>query len=319
VDDNARALILMHRLPGPVDEERAKLTSIYAAFVAHAWNADTRRFRNFMSYERQWLEARGSEDSVGRATWAVAITAAIAADSGQRRWAASLMGEILEQDAEVGSPRANAFVVLGLSAMVEAGCQVKRIRERLRAKADRLAALLRSNTERGAPWFETYLSYDNARLPEALIRAGAALQDSRMAAEGLAALSWLCTRQTSPLGHFLPVATVDFGRPLDAKTLFDQQPVEAAATIDACQAAWAATGDRRWVEEAERAFAWFLGANTGAAPLATADGDCFDGLTWAGVNENQGAESVLSLQLSICAMHAMAGAGGSRLKTVADA
>jgi hypothetical protein len=140
-----------------------------------------------------------------------------------------------------------------------------------------------------------------------------------MVAEGIGALAWLCERQTGALGHFLPVATLDFGRPLESKTLFDQQPLEAAATIDACQAAWAATADRRWVDEAERAFAWFLGANTASAPLATADGDCFDGLTWAGVNENQGAESVLSLQLSICALHAMAGAGGFRLKTVGDA
>ena len=318
VDDNARALILMHRLPGPVDAERVMLTSIYAAFVAHAWNEDTKQFRNFMSYERRWLEARGSDDSIGRATWAVAITAAVAADPGQRRWAGSLMTQILDDAPEIASPRANAFIILGLSAMVQAGCDTKGLTEALRAKADGLAALLHGAADRGLPWFEAYLSYDNARLPEALIRAGLALEDQAMIAEGLKALGWLCERQTGPLGHFLPVATGDFGRPLGAKTLFDQQPVEATATIDACQAAWAATADRRWVEEAERAFAWFLGANTAAAPLAAADGDCFDGLTWAGTNENQGAESVLSLQLSICALHAMAGAGGSRLKTVGD-
>jgi hypothetical protein len=115
------------------------------------------------------------------------------------------------------------------------------------------------------------------------------------------------------------VATADFGRPLDAKSLFDQQPVEAAATLDACEAAWALTGDLRWIEEAERAYSWFLGANTLGAPLATATGDCFDGLTWAGPNANLGAESVLSLQLAICAMRKLTGSGGSRLKTVIDA
>jgi glycosyltransferase involved in cell wall biosynthesis len=320
VDDNARALILMHRLPGAVDAERGTLTSIYAAFVAHAWNEQEGRFRNFMSYDREWLEERGSEDSTGRGIWAVAITAALAADPSHRRWAASLMGQILEHVDEIASPRANAFIVLGLCAMVEAGCGGSRIRAIVRAKAGRLAAMLkRGGGQADATWFEGYLSYDNARLPEALIRAGAVLDDHEMVAGGVASLAWLCGRQTGATGHFLPVATTDFGRPLDSRNLFDQQPVEATATIDACEAAWRATGDRRWIEEAERACAWFFGANTLGVPLATADGDCFDGLTWAGANENQGAESVLSLQLAICAMRKLTEAGGSRLKTVGDA
>jgi glycosyltransferase involved in cell wall biosynthesis len=319
VDDNARALILMHRLPGPVDAERAALTSIYAAFLAHAWNDDEGWFRNFMSFERTWLESRGSEDSHGRSVWAVATTAVRAADPGQRRWAASLIGRIFEVAHNVASPRANAFIVLGLSAMVEEGLGGDRICSLLRAKAEDLAALFRSNTDQDFPWFESYLSYDNARLAEALIRAGAALGVAAMVADGLDALMWLCNRQTGPLGHFQPVATIDFGRPLDAKNLFDQQPVEAAATIDACEAAWMATGDPKWFEEAQRAFAWLLGENSLGASLTTGDGDCFDGLTWASVNENQGAESVLSLQLSSCAMGKLTAAAGSRLKTACDA
>ena len=114
------------------------------------------------------------------------------------------------------------------------------------------------------------------------------------------------------------MATVDFGRPLEAKSLFDQQPVEATAMIDACEAAWNATRDRRWIEEAERAYAWFFGANTLGVKLATGDGDCFDGLTWAGANENQGAESVLAIQLSACMLQKLTGAGGARLKTAGD-
>jgi glycosyltransferase involved in cell wall biosynthesis len=315
VDDNARALILMHRLPGPVDAERADLTSTYAAFLAHAWNDDEKRFRNFLSFERTWLEPRGSEDSHGRSVWAVATTAVQAADPGQRRWAASLTKRIFEADDEVSSPRAIAFIVLGLSALVEAGFGGGGpIRRLLVAKADRLARLFRRNTDDGCPWFEPFLAYDNARLPEALIRSGLALDVAGMVSAGVEALEWLCSRQTGPRGCFQPVATVDFGRSLAARNLFDQQPVEAAATIDACQAAWMATGDQRWIEEAQRAYAWFLGGNTLATPLTTGDGDCFDGLTWAGVNENQGAESVLSLQLATCALHTLTEAAASRLK-----
>jgi hypothetical protein len=319
VDDNARALMLMHQLPGEPDAERQRLTSTYAAFVAHAWNEDEGLFRNFMSYERQWLEASGSEDSSGRAIWSVAVTAAKAADPSHRRWGASLMDCILPHLPRISSPRANAFILLGLCAILEVAPTNRAVRSLIRAKADGLAVMLGTAANGAAPWFEVYLSYDNARLPAALIRAGGLLGDAAMVAAGLSALRWLCRRQTDVQGRFLPVSTVDFGRGLDAKNLFDQQPVEAVATIDACDAAWRATGDEHWIDEAERAYAWFFGANTLGAALATADGDCFDGLTWAGVNENCGAESVLSLQSAICTIRTLTQARTSRLKTVGDA
>jgi hypothetical protein len=203
--------------------------------------------------------------------------------------------------------------------MIDSGLSDERVRTLVRSKSDGLAAMLRLNTEQDKLWFEDYLSYDNARMPEALIRAGGALGDPALVADGVKALTWLCCRQTGPAGHFMPVATADFGRRLQSKTLFDQQPVEAAATIDACEAAWTATGERRWVDEAERAYAWFFGANSLGVSLFVAEGDCFDGLTWAGVNENRGAESVLALQLSICTIRKLTDFGASRVKTVGDA
>ncbi len=318
VDDNARALILMHRLPGAPDAERRSLTVTYAAFLAHAWNEHEGCFRNFMSYERAWLEARGSQDSTGRSIWAVATTAALAADSSQRRWAAALMDHILRRTDDITSARANAFILLGLTTMRDAGWGEDHLRSAVEGRAEALVAMLRARRQRSLPWFEDHLSYDNARLAEAVIRAGVALGDTQMTADGVEALDWLCRRQTDAMGNFLPVATVDFGRPLEAKSLFDQQPVEVAATVDACDAAWTATGDRRWIEEAERAYAWFFGANTLGVSLAIADGDSFDGLTWAGANENQGAESVLALQLSACVLQKLTGTGGARLKTALD-
>lgn len=318
VDDNARALILMHRLPASADAERRALTSTYAAFVAHAWNDDEGCFRNFMSYERGWLEAKGSEDSTGRGIWAVATTAAKAGDPSERRWAASLIERILPHLDDIHSVRANAFIALGLTVLMEAGWGEDHLRDALRAKAEALVVLPRRRKAAGHPWFEPSLSYDNARLPEALIRSGLVLDDAGMIEDGLETLDWLCRRQTDPMGNFLPVATADFGRPLEAKNLFDQQPVEAAATVDACEAAWTATNDRRWLEEAERAYAWFFGANTLGVRLATGEGDCFDGLTWAGPNENQGAESVLALQLATCTMHRLTSVGDTRFKPTAD-
>jgi hypothetical protein len=301
VDDNARALLLMHRLPGPVTPERRRLTRIYAAFVQHAWNSNRGRFRNFMSYERVWLEEAGSEDSTGRAFWSVADTLAYAADPALRRWAESLVGEILPYLTELTSPRAIAFALLGLSELVEAGFGGEDL---LELASDMLAVLKRllacCEAEQG-PWFEMSLAYDNARLPEAMIRTGAALADRQAVAAGLRTLKWLRARQTSKEGLFVPVATGDLGLPLDARTLYDQQPIEAAAMADACEAAFRVTQDTQWSEACVHALAWYFGGNTLGSQIAQPFGDCFDGLTWKGPNENMGAESVLSLQLAICA------------------
>jgi glycosyltransferase involved in cell wall biosynthesis len=312
VDDNARALLLMHRLPGPADAERERLTRIFAAFVQHAWNPDRGRFRNFMSYDREWLETAGSEDSTGRALWSVAETVASSKTPGLRRWADSLAHNALGHLGSITAPRAIAFILLGLAALIEACWGGEAVTRLAHAKLGVLRDALGARARADQPWFEASLAYDNARLPEAMIRAGKALGDDEAVAAGLRALDWLCRHQTSDQGLFLPVATADIGLPLTARTQFDQQPVEAAATVDACIAALAVSGDARWSVEAERAYAWFFGANTLGAMIANPPGDCFDGLTWRGPNENMGAESVLSLQLAACALVGATGADATK-------
>ena len=318
VDDNARALILMHRLPGAPDEARRSLATTYAAFVQHAWSEADQGFRNFMGYDRSWLESRGSEDSNARAFWSVAVTAASAAAPDHRRWAQALLPRLLPAMNRLSAPRADAFVAIGLAEVAAAGLASQAMREMLRLKAERLAALLDARAEAGEPWFEPYLSYDNARLPEALIRAGAALGDLRLTLLGYESLLWLCRKQTAHSGCFRPVPTEDFGRPLEAGGLFDQQPLEAWATVDACHAALETGGDEVFRLEAERAFDWYFGRNDlGVSLLDAGEGECFDGLTWAGANQNQGAESVLAFQLATCTFAALTRGGRSRL-TVGD-
>ena len=322
VDDNARALILMHRWPAGRDEaERKALTTVYAAFVQYAWNDDEGAFRNFMGYDREWLEDKGSEDSIGRSFWSVAVTAAEAPHLEHRRWATHLLGRILPQMGRLGSPRTAAFVVLGLCALADASLADPAQMTLLRAKARSLVELHDIHRAGGHDWFESYLSYDNARLPEALLRAGRTLKDDGLVRCGLVTLERLCAWQTSPAGLFRPVATCAFGEPAGAPGRFDQQPLEAVATIDACAAAVAAGASRRrWVAEGERAYDWYFGANDLGASLADAgEGECFDGLTWTGPNLNQGAESVLSLQMAICAWRALTSTARTRLKTAADA
>jgi glycosyltransferase involved in cell wall biosynthesis len=302
LDDAARALILACDVTGlgPDVRDAEQLAWTCAAFVAHAWNPDLGCFRNFMSFERRWLEEQGSDDSFGRAIWAIGSATAGAPREEQRRWALALLGDVARHLSVFPAPRTNAYALLGLTRAAGLGGRQALIRP----MAERLLAHLDANSQADWPWFEAALSYDNGRLPEALIRAGLVLGDKTMAARGVAALEWLTAMQTAPSGCFRPVGTQTFGRPHTQPAAFDQQPLEAAATVDACAAAFESTGDVRWVAEARRAFAWFLGGNDLGVSLANlSDGGCFDGLGPDGPNYNQGAESVLALQMASCTLH----------------
>ena len=303
IDDNARALMLMSAIPDLDDERRDKWTTIYASFVQYAWNPDERRFRNFMNFDRTWCEDVGSEDSNGRAIWALGVTARDAKDAKHRDWAMRFYDEVASLAFDLGSLRAQAFAMLGAAAMLEARPGHDLSLSILQRFPDDHLALLAEARRPEWQWFEIVLAYDNARLPEALIRAGAALGRDDLVECGLATLDWIVSKQTSPEGAFRAVGTETFHRPYAQPLQFDQQPLEAQATVDACLAAHAATGDDKWAREAEKAYAWYLGGNDLGLPLATvADGGCFDGLMPTGLNRNQGAESILALQLATCAI-----------------
>ncbi|NLS27868.1 D-inositol-3-phosphate glycosyltransferase [Sphingomonas sp. S2M10] len=306
IDDNARALILMSKIDEVDEAVRDRWTAIYGGFVQHAWNPDKRKFRNFMNFDRSWCEDEGSEDSNGRAIWALGVTARDARAQKHRDWASVLFDETASIAFDLGSPRAHAFAMLGAAAMAEAHPGHALSREILTRFGDELVALLESARRPEWSWFEIVLAYDNARLPEALLRAGQVLGRRDFVDTGLETLAWIVERQTSPEGRFRAVGTESFGREYAEPLPFDQQPLEAQATIDACLAAHEATGDVRWSEEAMRAYRWYLGANDLDTPLASvADGGCFDGLMPTGLNRNQGAESILALQLANCAISAL--------------
>lgn len=304
VDDNARALLLASSLAakgrGVLPE---RMTSAFSSFVQHAWNPDLKRFRNFMSFDRRWLEPQGSEDSHGRTLWALGIASRDDASIPRRQWAGNLFLDALSPVESFTSPRAWTFALLGLDAF----CAVRpdddfaaQLRLRL---ASRLIALLRQVETPEWVWFEEGLSYDNARFCEALIRCGRSTGVAGYIVEGLRALDWLMARQTSRAGLFRPVGTTGFKEVRMAPRAFDQQPVEVAATIAACVIAWRTTGDQRWQADAARAFAWFLGANDLDQPLVdVTTGSCKDGLHPDRVNENCGGESVVSYLLGLIDM-----------------
>ncbi len=300
-DDNARALLFSSLLASFGEVQLPNSTTArFAAFIQHAWNPSTRRFRNFMSYDRRWLEEQGSEDSHGRALWALAECARKDIDPSRRRWAAALFNTALPVVEEFSAPRAWAFSLLGLDAyctLVGGNVLANRLRGSL---ADRLMSLIAVTQTRDWIWFEDLLAYDNARLPQALIQTGLTTHTPSYIEVGLRSLRWLNSLQTTSSGYFRPVGTKSFGRLRQKPEAFDQQPVEASATISACLAAWRADDGAEWPLEALRAFEWFLGEND--LHTATTDpetGSCSDGLHPDRSNENKGAESVLSYLLSL--------------------
>ena len=317
IDDNARALILMSAMDDLDEVTRDKWTTVYASFVQYAWNPDKRRFRNFMNFDRTWCEETGSEDSNGRALWALGVTARDARSRKHRDWAKMMFDTTASLALELGSPRAQSFAMLGAAAMLEASPGHQLAHSILARFPDEHMTLLDTARRPDWVWFEVVLAYDNARLPEALIRAGQALGRSDVVATGLETLAWIIEQQKSPEGRFRAVGSESFGRPYAPPLPFDQQPLEAQATVEACCAAYAATGDERWQVEAERAYGWYLGHNDLDLPLASVqDGGCFDGLMPTGLNRNQGAESILALQLSSCAISGLSkltqGVAGAR-------
>lgn len=314
VDDNARSLLLACALNNPGEQRLPEaLTARLAAFVQHAWNPDTRRFRNFMSFDRSWLEDIGSEDSHGRTLWALGECARSDASQSRRRWAASLFAEALLTAESFRSPRAWAFTLLGLDAyctLVTEDSPAQRLRHLL---AERLISLMSVVATKEWVWFEEGLAYDNARLPQALIVTGISTGAPAYVEAGLRSLRWLMTLQTTPAGFFRPIGTEGFGDKRKLPRAFDQQPLEATAAISACLAAWRADGDVEWRAEAARAFAWFLGSNDLSLPLVDLEtGSCCDGLHPDRPNENRGGESVISYLLGLAEIRQLARISANR-------
>ena len=305
-DDNARAFLLTVLLDelglGGLEIRRVAGTS--AAFLQAAFNPDRNRFRNFMSYDRRWLEEVGSEDSHGRALWALGTCVGRSRRSDLPSWAAEHFQAALPPVQEMSSPRAWAFASLGVHEYLrrfngDRACGQAR---------DALSALLIGLFERTAtddwPWFEDVLAYDNARLPHALIAGAADGGDPRGLEIGLRSLEWLVKIQRAPQGHFRPIGCHGFYPKGGTLARFDQQPVEANATVSACLEAYRATHDPRWMDEARSAFEWFLGRNDlGMELYDPATGGCCDGLQEDRVNRNQGAESTLAFLLSLAEMY----------------
>ncbi len=306
-DDNARALIvttLLEEIGVHAPANSADLASRYLAFLWHAYDPTTKRFRNSLTYECQWHETEHSEDSHGRAVWGLGTVLGRSKNAGLRGAAGRMFELAVPAAVEFKSPRACAFALLGVQEYLDSFPGDRAALSASDALANRLLTSYRAHRTEDWKWFENSLAYSNARLPQALLRAGVRAGNEEMVSAGLEALDWLVALQRCEVkGHFVPIGSQGFYSKTSEKARFDQQPVEACAAVSACLQAYRATGKGRWRKEAWSAFNWFLGDNDLQIALYdAATGGCRDGLHPDRANENQGAESTLSFLMALLEM-----------------
>lgn len=309
VDDNARALLLTAYMESDslLSPQLATLQNRYLSFVLHAHNPKTGRFRNFMDYSRRWREATGSEDSHGHALWSLGAMIGRCRDKGRREAARSIFDLGIAGMADTTSLRTWAYGVLAADEVLRTIAGDRHVEAMRNEMGERIWDQYRLARREDWAWFESGLTYANARLPQALMIAGKALQREEMIEAGTEALEWLMTQQTDPVARvFAPIGTNGFYIRGGRRAAFDQQPVEAWCSVSACLCAHRVTGHAKWMGEARRAFAWFVGANVLRLPVCDETrGACHDGLHENRLNGNQGAESTLSY---LCALVEMRGA-----------
>ncbi len=297
IDDNARALIVSTHLEELGSGEAFKLASRYLAFIGYAFNTETGRFRNFMDYQRNWLEENGSDDSHGRTLWALGTVLGRSNTSALQSMAGWVFEQALPAILKTTSPRAWAFALIGIHEYLrrfEGDRRANQVRDEL---AGRLLILYKNSRSDEWCWYEAGLTYCNGVLPQALLMCGQWIPDNAMTEVGLESLHWLADLQRADAagGHFVPIGSNGFYQRGGERARFDQQPVEAQTMASACLEAYRGTGDKRWHKEARRAFEWFLGRNDLNLPLYDpTTGGCRDGLHPDRSNENQGAESTLA-------------------------
>lgn len=319
-DDNARALIVSVLL----DENSARvgwlvgsqLSHRYLAFLWLAFNAEKGKFRNFLGYDRRWLEEVGSDDSHGRALWSLGKVLGHSRDAGLRGAAGRLFEAAVPAALTLTSPRAWAYSILGMQAYLDWFPGDRAIQGARNTLANRLLDIYERSHTATWRWFEKSLSYSNARLSQALILAGWRSGNQRMIEAGMDSLKWLVAEQhRDDKDIFVPIGSNGFFIEGSEKARFDQQPVEACATVSACLEVYRLTEESGWFEEAERVFRWFLGKNDLQVPLYDAiTGGCRDGLHPDRINENQGAESTLSFLMALLEMQAAKAASVDELQ-----
>jgi hypothetical protein len=294
-DDNARALRLCARLwSHHPDDRMLSRVSCYLSFLEYA-RCPGKGFHNFLSYQRGWLDAGGCGDCQGQAVLALAEVLGSRLPEGYRAVAWELIKAALPTLVELRSLRAQAYVIIAWSHLRTAGVpQARALQTVAHRAALRLIEAYERSQRPGWSWFEWQMTYANAVLPHALFAAADRWPDAPFLRVAESTFDFL-VRETTTDGLFWPVGNADWYVRGEAKSLYDQQPVEASTMAEAALAAFAVRSDGHHLMTFLRASNWFDGRNgLGVALADPLTGGCYDGLQRRGVNRNQGAESTLA-------------------------
>jgi hypothetical protein len=299
-DDNARALVAAvrhHQLHG--DDLSRELAGRYLAFLLFAHKPDG-RFHNFIGYDRQPLDGVGSEDCLGRALWALAWLVLAPPEGGLVGPAEHMFLRALPWVTRLKHPRGRATSITALYRWLQSHPEEKaRASELAEPLAGHLVECYREHSGPGWDWLLPEMTYANAKLPEALFRAYQITGQDEFLAVARRTMEFLC--ETTFAGDVLCLVGNHgwYSSQAEEPTRYDQQPIDAAALVEAAVAGFDATGEADYLRRACAALEWFFGRNEHGTWLYDPEtGGCFDALTEAGVNENRGAESAISLLLA---------------------
>jgi len=301
-DDVGRAIaVTVEGVARFADPVAAALVPRYLSFLLDA-QQPSGHFENLMGYDRRFVEGTASEDTLGQAVWGLGTTAANGQQPGWRALAAEMVERALPVVTELQATKAVAYAMTGLHAYLEVFPGALAARRALRVLAERLLSRLDAGSRDGWLWPDDALTYANAAVPEAFVRAGTALGEPTWVAAGVRTLHTLL-QHTYVDGHFDFPGNEGWLHRDGTGARWGQQPVEAGLTVRACVLVHEATGDKLYLDRAHDAVAWLLGRNRlGLALYDPETGRCADGLDRHGVSSNTGAESTICALLGLVAL-----------------
>ncbi len=301
LDDNSRALMLCAGAYSLLrDEDAKKLISTYFSFTHFTQNADG-HFRNFMDYQRRFLDVTGSDDSFGRAFWALGYIIWRPPRDAYRSLAFECFQKALPHVRGLNL-RGKALAMLGLAAYLRCYQGDESIAALLRECADSLLALYKEVASDEWRWFEDIVCYDNGIMPMALFQTYALLRKEKylkVARDTLEFLEGNLIRD----GRLSIIGSNGWYKRGGPRAQYDQQPIDATAMVLAYQSAYWVTQDKEYLKKMRLAFGWFLGENDMGMSLYDHETKgCADGLLAEGVSLNQGGESTVSFLIALLAM-----------------
>jgi hypothetical protein len=293
-DDVARGFVVAVAATAhdSLEADATRLGTIYLAFLHDAQLLDG-FFHNFLGYDRRWQDLAGGGDAFGRAIWALGYGMRYATRESWRRVCALLLARALPHIESLEAVHSQAYAAIGLSFALESGLADA---ASARLVLAHLVQLLQSRYVATATpqwhWLEERMTYDNGRICEGILRGGKTLGDEAATTSGIAMLRFYEGIAMED-GVFVPIGNDGWYPRGGTRARFGQQPLEAAAVIDAGLYAYGLTGEPQFRAFADAGMSWFLGRNTASAILVR-DGGCCDGIDVHGPSANMGAESTLA-------------------------